>query len=196
MKLILGVGINDKTYPSFITSIKQKTDEYCLWYDMLKRCYNKKYLERTKTYHGCSINNNFLNYTYFYEWCNRQIGFGLEGWQLDKDILIKGNKIYSETACAFVPMEINTLFTKTTSKRGIFPIGVYYNKEKGKFVAQCNFNIGSQTYLGSFNTPLEAFDVYKKHKELYIKQVADKYKAVIDHRVYEAMYHYEVEITD
>ena len=61
MKLILGVGINDKTYPSFITSIKQKTDEYCLWYDMLKRCYNKKYLERTKTYHG---GLNFILYIF------------------------------------------------------------------------------------------------------------------------------------
>jgi hypothetical protein len=88
------------------------------------------------------------------------------------------------------------LFTKTTSKRGIYPIGVYYKKSHSKYVAQCNLGKSTQICLGHFNTPLEAFNVYKHHKELYIKQVANRYKDIIDQRVYEAMYSYKVEITD
>ena len=118
----------------------------------------------------------------------------MNGWELDKDILIKGNKIYSPETCAFVPAEINGIFTKTNSKRGVYPIGVSLHKE-GRFQAKVLKN-KKQAYIGLFDTPEEAFQAYKKAKEEYIKEVADKWKDKIDPRVYEAMYNYQVEITD
>ena len=42
----------------------------------------------------------------------------------------------------------------------------------------------------------EAFKSYKTFKEKYIKQVADEYKDKIPKKLYDAMYRYEVEITD
>lgn len=62
------------------------------------------------------------------------------GWALDKDILVKGNKIYSPETCCFVPQEINNLFTKRKSCRGTLPIGVKYIKENKKFSASFSRN--------------------------------------------------------
>ena len=43
---------------------------------------------------------------------------------------------------------------------------------------------------------IEAFNAYKKAKENYLKELANKWKGKIDPRAYEALMNYEVEITD
>ena len=114
---------------------------------------------------------------------------------LDKDILIKGNKIYSPNTCIFVPQSINTLFIKSDKSRGNLPIGVYYKKQNKKYIAQCKIN-NEKKYLGSFDTSEEAFQAYKQFKEHYIKQIADEYIELIPQELYDAMYNYEVEYED
>ena len=172
--------------------------EYETWSGFIERCYSEKCQIKHPTYRGCTVSENFKSYTYFYEWCERQIGFDYYDWCLDKDILVKGNKIYSEDICVFVPNEINCLFTKTNKLRGKYPIGVHYDNSKKKFICQINRNNikGCQDYLGAYDCPNEAFLVYKEAKEVFIKQVAEKWKDKIDPRVYTAMINYQVEITD
>jgi hypothetical protein len=92
--LLQGVGINDRSVSATLNG--KMTKEYDLWHAMLKRCYSKPYLEKQPTYIGCSVSDTFLYYHLFYNWCQTQVGFGKEGYQLDKDLLIKGNKLYSE----------------------------------------------------------------------------------------------------
>lgn len=83
--------------------------------------------------------------------------------------------------------------TTNTAQRGNFPIGII--KNKNRFL--CRLNIKSKSFfLGRFNTPEEAFQVYKAAKEKQIKEVADDWKDKIEPRVYQAMYDYQVEITD
>ena len=169
----------------------EHTSEYKRWSSMLMRCYDDKYHSKFQTYVGCSVSDNFKYFPYFKEWCNQQVGFNIEGFELDKDILVKGNKIYSEDTCCFVPREINSLFVKRKKSRGNFVLGVDYKKSVKKFRARCG-----NKYLGLFNTELEAFYVYKQAKEAHIKEVANKWKDQIDPRVYEALMNYQVEITD
>ena len=172
-----------------------KIKEYDLWKDMFFRCYSNSFKNKCSTYKDCVLSDNFKYFSYFKVWCSRQVGFNQEGWQLDKDILIKGNKIYSEDTCCFVPKEINMLFVKSNTRRGVYPIGVSYRKDRNKYRAMIS-NGNTSQFIGHFNTPEEAFYAYKGVKEAYIKDVANKWKDQIDARVYEALMNYQVEITD
>lgn len=113
--------------------------------------------------------------------------------EIDKDLLIRNNKIYSPNTCVFVPRRINSLLIKNNKARGKYLVGVdFHNK---KFRARC-MTLNGSIYLGHFNTEIEAFEKYKKFKEMYIKQVADEYKNVIPKKLYIALYNYKVEMED
>ena len=191
---VYGVGIVGAEYPTMISGVQTK--EYMLWKSMLQRCYSDSYKKKKPTYEGCEVSENFKSYEYFYEWCNKQIGFGNEYWQLDKDLLVKGNKVYSEDSCVFIPKEVNTLLTKRESSRGEYPIGVYWHNTKKAFVAQVRRNKGKQEHLGLFKTEIEAFNAYKTAKESFVKEQANEWKSQIDPRAYNALMNYKVEITD
>ena len=191
---VCGVGIVGTEYP--INEGGVLTKEYVLWTGMLERCYSDTYKKKRPTYEGCEVSENFKSYDYFYEWCNKQIGFGVKGWHLDKDLLTKGNKVYSENTCVFLPREINQVLTKRTASRGEYLIGVCWDKAKNAFKAQVRKNKGKPEHLGSFNTEIEAFNAYKTAKEAFIKEQANKWKLQIDPRAYEALINYEVNIND
>ena len=178
----------------------KNTDEYDIWYHMLMRCYDPKYQEKHTTYRGCKVEDYLLNFQHMCEWLeNNYYEIPGEKMCLDKDILCKGNKIYSRETCIFVPQKINTLFIKCNKSRGKDPIGVY-QLPSGNYQAYCNNGYGKYIYLGIYSTKEEAFRVYKQYKEKVIKDVIDSYEGEIPEPFYsrlkEAMYNYEVEIDD
>ena len=189
-----GIGVVGNKYPSRVNGVVTK--EYILWQSMLQRCYSDSFKKKRPTYEGCEVSDKFKSYEYFYEWCHNQIGFGECGFQLDKDLLVKGNKVYSENTCVFLPKEINVALTKCTASRGEHLIGVYWHKRNKAFVGMVNKNKGTQEHLGYFKTELEAFKAYKQAKESFIKEQANKYKSQIDDRAYNALMNYTVEIDD
>ena len=169
--------------------------EYSIWNGVRHRCYNENIRHLTPSYQEAEMSENFKRYSYFKDWCHNQIGFDQDGWQLDKDILVKGNKLYSEATCCFVPPEINTLILKADRIRGKYPIGVYEDKQAGKFKVRISVE-GKQKHVGRYYCEKEAFYAYKVAKEQYIKEVANKWKGQIDVRVYEALINWEVSIDD
>jgi len=199
-KLVCGIGVKGMDYPTTGNADNIPHSQiYRLWLSMLTRCTEKFQIEHP-TYLGATCSENFKSYTFFTEWCYVQAGFTAEAmggcWQLDKDLLVKGNKHYSEDTCVFVPRRINMLLVKSDAKRGKHPIGVHLNKPTGRFVAQHSNGSGKTKNLGFFNTPQEAFLAYKTFKEALIKQVANEYKEMLDPRVYEALMNYEVNEND
>jgi len=183
----IGVG-------NFKTCVNNKdTIHYVRWHGLLTRCYNLKEQEKQPTYIGCLVDERWHNFQNFAQWFEDNWKSHMIDWQLDKDILCKGNKVYSPEACCLVPQEINCLFTKTGAKRGQYPIGVF--KNWNRFGAQM-LKYGNKTYLGTFGTPEEAFQAYKLAKEDYIKEVADKWRGKITEQVYKALINYKVEIDD
>ena len=175
---------------------------YRTWCDMLKRCYDEKYKKKRPTYKNIKVYEGWLDYQNFGEWFTDNY-YEVEGevMHLDKDILRKNNKIYSPENCVFVPQRINNLFPKCDNIRGNYPVGVTYNKQHKKFQSNCRIydyeeNKNKKIYLGLYDTPEEAFNVYKQFKENHIKHIANYYKDLIPQKLYEAMYKYEVEITD
>jgi len=196
-KLVYGIGVKGTEYP---TKEGRHTKEYSLWSSMLRRCTEKSWIKHP-SYKGVTCSENFKSYTFFYEWCQSQVGFGNKdergkSWQLDKDILAEGSKVYSEGVCCFVPQRINTLLIKCDASRGDWPIGIYWNKERGVFKSHSMDRDGKKRFLGCFNTPQEAFQAYKTFKEALIKEVANEYKYQLDPRVYEALMNYEVNEND
>jgi hypothetical protein len=192
-RLMYGVGYNSKKAPVKIN--KKTTREHTLWTNMLRRCYSASYHIERPSYIGCSVSENFKDYSYFYHWCQNQIGFDLDNYQLDKDILEKGNKIYSEDLCLFIPAEINISLVKNKRNRGEHPIGVSFDKKSKSFRARVSNN-GNCILVGYFDKPEDAFLVYKEEKEKYLRSLAFKHKNFIDVRAYRALIEYKVDITD
>ena len=181
------------------SKIKGKyTRKYIVWKHMIERCYDPYEINKRPTYVDVFVCEEWHNFQNFAKWfeenyyeCNG------ERMHLDKDILVKGNKIYSPDMCIFVPSRINALFTKRQNCRGEYPIGVHYNKRDKSLISECSVD-RTMKHLGSFplNRPFKAFTVYKNFKEKYIKQIADEYKELIPEKLYDALYRYEVEIND
>lgn len=169
---------------------------YRTWRNMLCRCYSEESLEKCPTYKDSYVCNEWLCYENFEKWWNENY-YTIDGCEMDieKDILFKGNKIYSPQTCVVAPREINMLFVKNGSRRGTLPIGVSFDKNAGKYTANCSV-FGEAKYLGSYEDVESAFYAYKECKENVIKECADKYKGLIPNNLYEAMMKYDVEITD
>jgi hypothetical protein len=164
-KSVLGVGyIGEGKYKTIIN--KKQTPQYATWRNMLRRCHDNKYLDRYPTYKDCHITQSWYNFQCFSEWHDNNY-YEVQGevMCLDKDILIKGNKLYSPDTCMFVPMRINSLFTKANANRGNFPLGVYFDATNNKYISACHNLNGKQEYLGRFYTVEEAFQSYKLFKE-------------------------------
>lgn len=196
-KSIFGAGyLGEGDYKASINRIA--TPQYTSWKHMLERCYDPKLHNKFSTYKDCTVSEEWHNFQNFAKWHDENY-YEVEGekMHLDKDILLKGNKHYSEETCVFVPQNINTLFTKRNVARGDTPIGVCYVKRDNVYVARCMTGKGNKRKtLGSYSTPEEAFHAYKIFKEQLIKQIANDYKNLIPEKLYNAMMNYIVEITD
>ena len=177
-----------------IYSHKTHKKIYDHWHDMLRRCYSEKYKIKHSTYLECYVNEEWHNFQNFAQWYeDNYYQVENEEMQLDKDILIKGNKEYGPETCVFVPKSINSLFTKTDAKRGNLPIGI--SIKKNKYIVQIK-KYGKVYHLGSFKEIDKAFECYKQEKEQYIKEIADSYQYIIPDILYQALYNWEVEISD
>lgn len=168
---------------------------YKLWNSMMGRCYSTSMHEKRPRYSVCEVSEYFKRFSNFEGWCDKQTSFGAEGFDLDKDLLFKGNKVYSEHTCCFLPQEINKSLQKTNKLRGDLPIGVCFDKSRGKYRAAIKM-YGKHINLGRFECKFEAFQAYKVAKEGYLKELAEKWKDAIDLRAYDALMNYEVDIDD
>lgn len=164
-----------------------------MWRSMLDRCYSKTFHKHHPYYVGCEVCDEWLKLSNFYNWVKDPCNGYKSGYHLDKDILVRNNKVYSPETCCFVPTEINTMFTKTNkkvdSKLSITKYGTFYVRiysggkyDKGKV----------------FRNKSDAVAFYKLNKEQNIKNIAEKYfkNGLIVEKVYQALMSYEVKIND
>lgn len=173
------------------------TPEYAAWRKMLIRCYDHKYHKTRPSYEGCFVCEDWHRFQVFADWYKENYyQVANERMELDKDILVKGNKIYAPERCVFVPQRINGLLNRHTMGRGEYPIGVRLGEREKRFLARCHDIDGSLVRIGRFDTPEEAFSHYKAFKEKVIKSVAEQYRAVIPDSLCKALYNYKVEIDD
>ena len=193
VKKIDGVGIREEGFDK-ATEDGRHTKLYTLWKNMLARCYSKTMNEHRPTYIGCSVEGDFIYFQKFAAWYDSQSTDKTVDYQLDKDLISKGNKVYSENTCLLVPRKINMFLCKSEAARGKYRIGVHYQKHYGMFCAQVS-NSGFKI-VEYFNTEDKAFAFYKQEKEKIAKGLADKFRHACDPRVIEALENYEVHEDD
>lgn len=161
-----------------------------LWHNMYDRCYSNAYHERSPQYKGCEMCDDWLDdYHIFREWvCNNYYTVGDEQIDLDKDILVKGNKIYSPKTCIFVPHSINAYFNNMVRQ----PIYIA-SLDQWKMKIYID---GKDVTIGYFDTEEEAKLEYIRHKKASILTKADFYKDRIPRKLYNAMVNWEIDLSD
>ena len=169
-KLLHGYGINDAEY--MVRCRDANSDElfcpyYKKWSGMITRCYSKRLHEKSPTYKDCFVCDEWLTFSNFKLWMKQQDWKGME---LDKDLLVSGNKSYNPNTCIFVPRYINTLIIDCGASRGENKKGVCFDKAKGKYLASCR-EYGKNRYLGRYKTEEEAWVVYNCFKSNHIREV-------------------------
>ena len=193
-------GIVNPTYPSvcgvgiidYEKSDASKRKAYDYWYHMIRRCYDKS----NRCYNDVIVCDEWLHFKNFEKWFNDNY-YEIDGQRMcvDKDLIDKHSRIYSPSTCVILPQNINKMLIKQQFKRGEYPIGVFFDKRRNTFYS--NLYVDNKLCSKSgFTNPNDAFMFYKTNKERMIKEMADKYKNQIPQKVYNAMYNYQVDITD
>lgn len=184
-KPLYGFGINDAAYLVFPrkNGIQVMCPYYRAWHNMIKRCYSVKSQEKSPTYSDCSVTSEWRTFSNFRVWMETQ---DWQGKQLDKDLLIPGNKVYGPYACIFVSQSINSLLSDAAAIRGEYPKGVGLRRDTGRYRAYCNVKGRSET-LGCFGTEEEAEYTYLTFKSGLIKKTAYETEAASNPKLQSAL---------
>lgn len=184
-KTVCGVGVNDSDYVTqkymYFGRVGGKVKHkliwrcpyYNVWKSMITRCYSRNKDKLYPTYAKVSVCEEWLVFSNFKSWMEKQ---DWEGKELDKDLLVPGNKIYSPETCCFLDRKVNNFIRDIKRSRGNFPTGVYFNKKLQKYVSQCIQLDGKQKYLGLFNTAKEAHFAWVSEKLRVAKILAKELK--------------------
>jgi hypothetical protein len=182
---LYGVGINDEFGVT-------RTPAYRKWAGIIERCYKPNRGKRYPAYVGCSICDEWKYFSCFRRWFEKN---SIPGYDLDKDILKQGNRVYCPEYCCFVPREINLLISGLNIKRkDNLPVGVCYSgSKKNPYVVRLKCQKRT-IHVGLFKTAEDASAEYKKIKKGEIIRVANEYfkDGKISERVYNALLSFEV----
>lgn len=180
---LLGIGaIGQGTYSS--------SDEliYNSWCNMLKRCYdvnNRHY----SSYGGAGVRvcDEWHNFQNFAAWYDSQ--YKEDGWQIDKDLLCYGNKLYSAETCMIIPRELNMVIQKRAKGEcrlsGVTKHGAKYRAQ----ISTDKWERGSE-YLGLFTTAEDAHRAYIDRKKSVIRELAERWVLKVPDRIYLALLAY------
>lgn len=172
-----------------------ETQIHSAWSNMKGRCRkHTKHHTIHPTYNECSIVPEWEDFQVFADWYSSQVGFESRGddgrvFQLDKDVLLVGNKLYGPDTCVLIPSQLNCFFIDCGGQRGEFPLGVSYHKTAGKYRSYIRED-GKYVHLGLFHTAAAAEESYLYAKNnLLIKWIArlEEDNPTVDVRVVAAL---------
>jgi len=174
---VCGVATNDADY---VTGVNERLPNgkqrhawrcpaYLVWSGVIARGFSYKEKLKNPAYKDVTVCPEWLLFSNFRRWW---VENNVRGWQLDKDIINKGNLVYCPESCIYIPGYINNLLTDCAAARGDYPLGV--DKYRNRF--RSHVNCGEcQKYLGYFNTPEQAHKAWQIGKIEVIKEAIDKY---------------------
>lgn len=161
------------------------TRSQVLWNNVVARCkVGGCYQRSSPTYIECI--NGFKDFQEFAGWCQYQYGYMNKEkngryWQLDKDLKVFGNRVYSKENCILVPQRVNMLLVSSKTARGDFPLGVCWHLGNQKFITKCHKGGGIRHHLGYFDDPVEAHQAWQKYKVELIRKVCTEDEEIRNH---------------
>ena len=179
MKLVYGFGINNvdyitRKYETIVDTYGKRNQRmvwccpfYKAWVRVLARVFSKSQIKKNPSYLDCSVSEEWRYLSNFKAWMETQ---DWEGKDLDKDLLVRGNRTYGPQTCIFISRKVNNFLIEHINS-GKCLVGCYFNKRDGVFQAggKCVIT-GKQKYLGSYQTQEEAHAAWLafKLKQAYI----------------------------
>ncbi len=138
---------------------------YSRWSGILKRCYSDDYQIKKPTYKGCTVCDDWLNFQNFAEWFYLNYPDDGDDYQIDKDLKVIGNKIYSPKTCMFVSSVVNSFTSDHGGARGELLIGACATKSPFLFSASCcNPFTGKQEQYRGFRSEIDAHMAWRSRK--------------------------------
>lgn len=183
---MIGVG------PHKVKEGGKKTAAYALWTGIMQRGYCPAFKADNPSYQDVSVCSEWHSFQVFAEWFSSQEMAGTKGFQLDKDLIIPRNREYSPAACSFVPSQINSLLNDCAARRGEFLQGVCFEKDRGTYRAKIHIR-GKVVDLGRFSSEYVAYEVYRRVKEKYVREMAEEYRFLLHPSVYENLKNWTLE---
>ena len=153
----------------------RKDKAYDTWYSMIRRCYSQ--CETKKFYEGCEVCEEWLNFQNFAKWFH-SIDYKQDDWNLDKDLLVYRNKLYSPKTCCFLPKIINTglaIRSLKEDKQSLYPGVSIYSRDNTKFIVKGR-EYGKKVQIGIFDNLQDAINSYLERKRLYLINLGNQYK--------------------
>ncbi len=194
-RTVMGIGymgVGDYTYG--VDGVPTRIHR--VWSRTFTRSYSDAYQDRFPTYTQCTVDSAWHCFQDFARWTETAVGWGNSDWELDKDLICRGNKVYGPDYCVMLPKKLNMLLIARGKSRGEHPIGVCKDAaNEGWFMGSCK-DITGKRLVKRFKTEDEAFIFYKNIKERIMKEHAEIYRDQIDPRAYEALVNWEILITD
>lgn len=171
-KTVFNVGINDAKYVinTYINGNKVSCPFYSKWYEMMRRCYSSRYHLQQPSYISVEVCEEWHTFSNFKSWMETQ---DWEGKQLDKDLLVEGNKLYSPDTCCFISQKLNCFIKDTYHSLTDTYRGISFHKRMGKYQAQCSDPFtGKRGCCGYFDDPYLAHCAWLEMKQYYAKELA------------------------
>ena len=193
-KSVFGVGYYGEG--KYVSKVNGKhTLSYKKWRAMIVRCYSEKYIAEHPTYKDCIVCDEWHNYQNFAKWFeNNYYEIPGEIMDLDKDIMIIENKIYSPDTCVIIPQSLNKIYNHTKNKKSGLPVGV--KKCRGsRYAACCSQGRGNEIFCGNYDTPEDAFYLgYLPMKKKLAKEKIDSYKEYLPKKLYDRLINYDIKM--
>lgn len=165
---------------------KHRAKSYLMWKNILLRCYETDADKFIPRYKNCTVSEEWHNYQNFAKWYEDNY---IEGFEIDKDLLVKGNKIYGPDTCCFIPQEINNTIRNFNKPGKKYPTGV---TSSGRYF-MAKISIGNKLKQKLFRNVKDAYNYYKNHKENRIKELGEKYKNLLSNKAYKALINYNID---
>lgn len=181
--IVLGWGINDVNYKVTKTNklngrvVKFYCPYYLDWKAMLTRVINPRKEDRYSTYIGCTISKDWRSLSEFIKWVDSQPNRDWSNCSLDKDLLVTGNKYYSQDTCVYIRPELNTFLISSEKKESKSMLGANYRPSeslRNPYKSNCRNPFTKEyEYMGRFTTELEAHKAWQSKKHEHACRLAD-----------------------